>query len=77
MGCMVRVGCVWDMGYGICRVNVWSLWLGLSSRGCEVGSWELGGGGGVERGKRGVESLRNANVKKKKKNNPFDCYCYQ
>ena len=76
MGCMVRMGCVWDMGYGICRVNVWSLWLGLSSRGCEVGSWELGGGG-VERGKRGVESLRNANVKKKKKNNSFDCYCYQ
>jgi len=63
---------IWD---GICRVNVWSLWLGLSSRGCEVGSWELGGG--VERGKRGVESLRNANVEKKKKNNSFDCYCYQ
>jgi len=41
-----------------------------------VGSWELGGGG-VERGKRGVESLRNANVEKKKKNNSFDCYCYQ
>ncbi len=65
---------IWD---GICRVNVWSLWLGLSSRGCEVGSWELGVGGGVERGKRGVESLRNANVEKKKKNNSFDCYCYQ
>jgi len=44
-----------------------------------VGSWELGGGGGggVEISKRGVESLRNANVEKKKKNNSFDCYCYQ
>jgi len=52
MGCMVRMGCVWDMGYGICRVNVWSLWLGLSSRGCEVGSWELGGRGGGGGGKR-------------------------